>query len=280
MESPLPDISGQHGMRIRALLAGLQRLLHIRQLGGPVEMALLSPRRRGAVGRAAGLLRRVLGVQVSPGPVVRQGAGVLHRAGLDVGPHGNVQVIQLDAGVPVAGEVGDEADGETGGRGDGVGGLGVLAAEGDGDAAPAAGGGLQGAADGAGREVVDGGGVAAVVGARDHQVDGAAVREEIEQPELHAAGGRAVADDDPVVLGVGVGVAGCLIPGRVVAEGGGRHIGGFQGGFDQMRLADPRAGGGGDGDGDEVAGVLEGLDEWLDVGGESATRRTVIVDHL
>ena len=280
-------------MGVGTLRTRLQGLLHIGQLSGPREAALFERRRGGAVGVDAvcldaigvdtiGLGRGVrLGIQIAAGPVIGQSAGVVDGLGLDVRAHGQVEVVQLDAGVPDLEEMVDEADGEAGGGEDGVLRLGVFAAEGDGDAALAAGGGLEGAADGAGGEVVDGGGVAAVVGAGDDEVDGGAVGEEVEQAQLDAAGRSAVLDHDPVGLVIGGGVARSgLVPSAVVTEGGGRHVGGFQGGFDQVGFADPGPRGGGDGDGDEVAGVLEGIDEWLDVGGEAAGGRTVIVDNL
>lgn len=82
----------------------------------------------------------------------------------------------------------------------GCGGLLIFTSERERNPAFTACSGFQSAANGARGEVVDCGGVAAVVGARDDEVDGAAGGEEGVEAELGAAGGRAVADYDPVVF--------------------------------------------------------------------------------
>lgn len=80
-----------------------------------------------------------------------------------------------------------------------------------------------------------------MVRARDNQIDRRAIREEIIQPQLGAAGRGAVLDDDPVVLGLlGVGRWGVmLVPGAVWIEGVWVDEAGCEGGLDQMRFADP-----------------------------------------
>ena len=47
-----------------------------------------------------------------------------------------------------------------------------------------------------------------------------------------------------------------------------------------MGLADPGAGGGGDCDGDEMASVLECVDEGVDVGRETVRGRAIVIDDL
>jgi len=285
-------------VRVRPFLGSLETPRDVRQLGRPLEVALPEP------GRAAvDLLRRRRGstsvcgavrqgsflsslchfrIQTALGPVVGQRARIADGPALDVRAHRHVEVVDVDAVVPVAIEVLDEPHGQPGRRAHDVDALLLLAAEGQGDAALAARGGLERAADGAGREVVDGGRVAAVIGARDDEVDGAAVREEAVEAQLGAAGGRAVVDDHPVVVipAVAAGPLRGGVPGAVVAEGVRGHVRRPERGSDQMRLADPGAGGGGDGDGDTMAGILEGVHEGADVGGEAPRGRSIIVHHL
>ena len=259
---------------IRGVVAGVAVVVGDAVDGGvcvPVGFARVLLNRGSSVGLG-------LRVQTAVSPVVGQGASVAHRSRFDVGAHRHIQIVELDAGIPRAGEVGDQTGGEAGGGVDHRSGLGILAAEGDGDGAVGAGRGLEGAADGAGGEVVDGGGIAAVVGAGDDEVDGPAIGEEVEEAELDAAGGGAVGDHHP--LGVGFPGGGGRIPGAVVAKGGFGHVGGCEGGFDQVGFADAGAGGGGDGDGDLMAGGLEGVDEGTDVGRESVGRRAIVIDHL
>lgn len=83
---------------------------------------------------------------------------------------------------------------------------------------------------------------------------------------MDAAGWCAVFDHHPFGL---VGRLGGVVPGTIVAEGGGRDVGCFEGGFDQVRFTNPGARGCWDCDGDGVAGGLEGGDEGVNVGGEA-----------
>lgn len=118
-----------------------------------------------------------------------------------------------------------------------------------------------------------------MVGAGDDEVDGLVIKEVVEA-KLDAAGGGAVGDDYPFVFVLGLVVLEIGRPRAVIAKGGWRDIGGVQGGFDEMGLADPGTGGGGDGDGDAMAGGLEGVDEGQDVGGEAEGWGAIIIDHL
>lgn len=142
-------------MRIRAFLALLQPLLHIGQISRPFELPLLRLRSmsidpialfRGPIR----LVRTGFGIQAPPRPVVRQSARVQDRLRLDVLAHRDVQIVQLDPLVPVAGEVIDDAHGQACGGGDDRRRLRILAPEGDGDAALAAEDGFEGPAHGTG----------------------------------------------------------------------------------------------------------------------------------
>jgi len=92
----------------------------------------------------------------------------MDRPSLDVGPHGDIHIVQLDAEVPILTEVLNHPDGEAGSGAHDLPSLFLLAAKGQGNAALSTGDGLQGAPHGAGREIVDGRGVGAMIGTGDH----------------------------------------------------------------------------------------------------------------
>lgn len=119
-----------------------------------------------------------------------------------------------------------------------------------------------------------------MVGPRDNQIDWGAVVEEIEQAQLDTASRGTVPDDDPFGLWLfSLGGVVMLIPRSVVSEGVGGYIGCLQGRFYQVCFADPGSRCGGDGYGDEVARVLEGTDEWVDVWGETLRGWPIVVNY-
>lgn len=140
---------------------------------------------------------------------------------------------------------------------------------GEGEGAGAADGGLHGAADGAARQAEQRRRVAAVVGARDDEVDGPAVLEEVEEAQLGGSGRRAV-DEDPFFFvvfsagipgGTGLGVRGPVIP----VQGAGAEVGRFDDLRGEVGFGDPGTLLMGQDDGDGVAGGLQRLYERVDV---------------
>ena len=317
----IPGTPVSQRVSIGAVLARLETLLDIGQFGAPLEVPFSTrgptrflggrtdPRQptvplgrsRGSPGAILlpGVEGGALGIETALGPDVGQGPCIADRPSLDVGPHGDIHVVQLDARVPIPTEVLDHPDGEAGSGAHDLRILFLLAAKGQCDPALSAGDGLQGAPHGAGREIVDGRGVVAMVGTGDHQIDATPFRKEVKQAQLRATGRRAVTDHHPIRLFLSAGPRPRLLPPIGVHGDGGRGVGidrglpgaifpegvrwdeaGLEQGADQVGLSDPGPGRRWDHDRDSMAGVLERIDEGADVGRITPGGRSVVVHHL
>lgn len=296
----LPDEAFLDGPSVVARLAALNALVHVGEMRRPFEMPMFVPRRRAAVALpfrspittttfAARLLPLpdlhllLLGIflllllrlnlrERTPAlPVILQRVRVHHLRPLDTLHQRHVDRVQVHAVVPVRGQVLDQAQRGARRRRDDA--RVVFAREegvGEGEGAGAADGGLHGATDGAARQAEQRGRVAAVVGARDDEVDGPAVLEEVEEAQLGGGGGRAV-DEDPffffVVFSAGIpGGTGLGVRGPVVlVQGAGAEVRRFDDLRGEVGFGDPGTLLMGQDDGDGVAGGLQRLYERVDV---------------
>lgn len=198
-------------MSIRANLTLLQRLLHIRQISRPLEVALSGWRMsmsiniraiRMAIHMAIHmtihvairfaidmntvhtinlLFHPLLGIQTAPGPIIRQRVCIQHRPLLNIQNHRDVDIIKLHALIPVLKQMPHDSDSQSRGRGNNIIRLRILATKRDGNPALTTEHRFQRTAYRPRGQVVDGRGIAAVVRARDDEVDRRALTEQVVQ---------------------------------------------------------------------------------------------------